>query len=402
MHAKISIGCVSLSELEKNFVLEVLDSNRISMGEKVFQFEKEFAKKFDTKFAISCNSGGAADTLALSSLIVNGRANIGDEVILPALTFISVANSIIHARLTPKFVDIEPKTFNIDISKIEEAITEKTKVILPVHSFGFPVDLDPVLKIAKDYDLSVVEDAAEAVGAKYKGRRLGNFGDIGVYSFYVAHIITTAEGGMCVTRDEEIADILRSLRAHGRACTCPKCLLLTSEKQCPLRFQETPDKLDIDTRFYFPNIGYSSKMNEFEAALGLAQLSKLDEIINKRQNNLEFLNKSLEKFERFIQLPNKSKFGKMVPLCFPIVVRDLRRPQLIQYLEKNNIETRPMFGSIPTQQPAFAYLGHKIGDFPVAENVGKNGLYIGCHQELTTEDLSYMVKIMSEFIRKNN
>jgi len=399
MHNKISIGCVTISDEEKKLVIDAIDSKRISMGDKVFKFESEFAKKFGSRFAISCNSGGAADTLALSSLVVQEKANIGDEVIVPALTFISVANSIIHARLTPKFVDIEPNTYNIDISKIEENITDKTKIILPVHSFGFPVDLDPIFKIAKEYNLTVVEDAAEAVGGTYKGKRLGTLGEIGVYSFYVAHMITTAEGGMCITNNEEIANIIRSLRAHGRACICPKCLLLTSDKQCPLRFEETPDKNQIDKRFYFPNIGYSSKMNEFEASLGLGQLPKLDSFIEKRINNLRTLNSLLKQCDDSLQLPQEPKFGTTAPLCYPIVVKNLDKIKLVQYLEKNNIETRPMFGSIPTQQPAYAYLGHKTGDFPVAENVGKNGFYIGCHQEIIEEDLTYISDILNDYLK---
>ena len=268
---------------------------------------------------------------------------------------------------------------------------------MPVHSFGFPVDLEPILKIAEQYNLIVVEDAAEAVGGTYKGKKLGTLGDIGAYSFYVAHMITTAEGGMCVTNDEEIANIIRSLRAHGRACTCPKCLLLTSDKQCPLRFKETPDKNKIDKRFYFPNIGYSAKMNEFEAALGLGQLPKLEDFLIKRRKNLKTLNSLLKKHEKFLKLPKEPNFGEIAPLCYPIVVKNINRNDLIQHLENNNIETRPMFGSIPTQQPSFSYLNHKLGDFPIAEDVGKNGFYIGCHQEINENDLNYIQQVISNF-----
>ncbi|MHA1783718.1 MAG: DegT/DnrJ/EryC1/StrS family aminotransferase [Candidatus Helarchaeota archaeon] len=401
MHRKISIGTVTISEKEKALILDVIESKRVSMGDKVFRFESEFAKKFGTRFAISCNSGGSADTLALASLVVYGKANVGDEVIIPALTFISVVNSIIHARLVPKFVDIEPDTYNIDISKIEDAITERTKIIMPVHSFGFPVDLDPIVKLCKKYNITLIEDAAEAVGGSYKGKKLGTIGDVGTYSFYVAHMITTAEGGMCVTKNQNIAEIIRSLRAHGRACTCPKCLLLTSNKQCPLRFQETPNKKQVDKRFYFPNIGYSAKMNEFEAALGLGQLSKLEDFIKKRQKNLKTLNELLNKHGTHLKLPQIPKFGTIAPLCYPIVTKKIDRDSLIQYLEKNNIETRPMFGSIPTQQPAYSYLGHKLGDFPIAEKIGKNGFYIGCHQDLSEDDLSYINKMISEFLKNN-
>lgn len=397
--SKISVGCVRIRKKERQYVNEVLNSDRISMGPKVNQFEDRFMEVVGTKHAVSVSSGGAADTIAIASLIASGRASRGDEVIVPALSFIAVPQSIVHAGMKPVFVDIEPETFNIDAGRIEKAITQKTKAIMPIHSFGFPARMDEIKEIAEKHGLSVIEDAAEAHNATYKGKRVGGIGDIGTFSFYVAHIITSGEGGMCTTNDDTLAETMRSLRAHGRACACKTCVLLTSNSNCPMRFKKEYTQT-IDTRFYFPNMGYSCKMNEFEAAIGLAQLERLGEVVEKRRANRDYLNKGLKDLEERLGLPKDPEFGEMSPLCYPITVKEGNKDGLVEHMEKNDIETRPMFGSAPTQQPCFAYLGYKEGDFPVSEEVGRTGFYIGCHQELTREELDRVIDCIREYYRR--
>jgi len=396
---RITVGTVNIGETTKKRVMKVLDSNRLSSGKYVEEFENKFARYHGARSAIAVNTGTSACTIALAALhdIIAQR---DDEVILPALTFIATSNAVLHAGFKPVFVDIDKDTYNINPEKIEEAITPKTRAIMPVHLFGRPCDMNKIMDIARAKELYVVEDASEAHGALYHGKKVGTFGSLAAFSFYVAHIVTTGEGGAIITSDEELAVSSRSLRAHGRACKCKKCVLNISSSQCPLRF-----KLDdnIDTRFFFERVGYSSKMNEIEAAIGIEQIDKLDEIIKKRRKNLNFLNTHLKEFEEYFQL-FRDKEGEVIsPLAYPLLIRGggkFQRKHIVAFLEKNGIETRPMFSSIPTQQPAYKYLGLKPGKFPDAEYVGTHGFYIGVHQDLKEEDLYFVVETIKKFIKK--
>jgi len=399
---KITVGTTKISARAKKLVNQAMDENRISSGKFVSEFEKLFAKYHGVRNAISVNTGSDADTLAL---VVCGGYSIKreNEIILPALTFISCANSVLHAGYLPRFVDVDPTTYQISAHEIEKIISShsnRVKGIMPVHLFGRPADMDPIKEIANRYNLFIVEDAAEAHGAEYKGVKVGTIGDVGAFSFYVAHIITTGEGGAIITDNDEYAATLRSLRAHGRACKCEKCVLNIDSSYCPLRFEYGEG---IDTRFFFERIGYSSKMNELEAALGIADIERLEEIIGKRRNNLFYLNKELSKYRNFFKFFEEMPGEKISPLVYPLVIRDdvpFNRRELTDFLEKRGIETRPMFGSIPTQQPAYKFLGYKEGDFKNSEFIGRNGFYIGIHQELTQEDLDYILTVFEDFLKK--
>ncbi|MBI5375534.1 MAG: DegT/DnrJ/EryC1/StrS family aminotransferase [Candidatus Schekmanbacteria bacterium] len=400
---KITVGSAIISDRAKALVNQALDSNRISSGKFVSEFEKLFAKYHGVRNAISVSTGSDADTLAL--VACGGYPTKREsEIIIPALTFVSCANSVLHAGFIPRFVDIDPLTYQIDPSEIEKALSSdssKVKGIMPVHLFGRPANMDPIKEIAKKYNLFIVEDAAEAHGAEYKGAKVGTIGDAGAFSFYVAHIITTGEGGAVITNNNEYAGILRSLRAHGRACKCEKCVLNIDSSYCPLRFEYGEG---IDTRFFFERIGYSSKMNELEAALGIADIEKLDEIINKRRSNLFYLNKELSKYKDFFQFFEEMPNERISPLVYPLVIRpeaSFTRKDITDFLERKGIETRPMFGSIPTQQPAYKFIGHREGDFKNSEFIGKNGFYIGTHQGLNQEDLDYILTVFEDFIKKH-
>ncbi|MBU1878005.1 MAG: DegT/DnrJ/EryC1/StrS family aminotransferase, partial [Chloroflexi bacterium] len=277
----------------------------------------------------------------------------------------------------------------------------RTRAILPVHLFGKPAPMDELVALAAQHDLAVVEDAAEAHGARYRGRIVGTLGLMGAFSFYSAHIITTGEGGAVITTDEDLAGILRSLRAHGRACKCEVCRLNVSSAYCPLRFQYGDD---VDTRFFFERLGYSEKMNELEAALGIEQMARLDDIVEARRANLFYLNEQLAEWAEFFQFLTEAPHERLSPLVYPLVIRPdapFTKRQITQYLEHHDIDTRPMFGSIPTQQPAYAFMGHRLGDFPHAEAVGDRGFYVGVHQDLTRADLDTIVERISEFIRQS-
>jgi dTDP-4-amino-4,6-dideoxygalactose transaminase len=280
---KITVGTVDIGEKGIKLVEDTLRRGRISGGANVRQFEQLFAEYHRMPYCVAVATGTDADTLALASFRFLGYPTEG-EVLVPALNFIAVANSVVHAGYTPRFVDVSADTWNMDVAAVREAISAKTVGMIPTHLFGRPCDMDPLVELARQNGLFIVEDSAEAHGSKYKGRLAGTMGDAGTFSFYVAHIITTGEGGAVITREESQAEILRSLRAHGRACSCPVCKLNVDSSYCSKRFAE---KTDLeDSRFSFLRIGYSSKMNDLEAAVGIDQMERLDSIIQARHSNL--------------------------------------------------------------------------------------------------------------------
>ncbi|MBM4339179.1 MAG: DegT/DnrJ/EryC1/StrS family aminotransferase [Deltaproteobacteria bacterium] len=394
---RVSFGTIQIPELSKRLITEILETARISSGKYVRLFEERFAELLGVKEAVALSSGTDADILALSVLHDFG-AKQGDEVIVPALSFVATGNAVVHAGFKPVFVDIDRKTLNIDVHQIESAITEKTRAIMPVHLMGKPADMDGVNAIAKRYGLAVVEDAAEAHGARYKGKPVGTLGDLGAFSLYVAHIITTGEGGIVVTGNEAYAQILRSLRSHGRACKCKECTLNTTSGFCAKRFK-SEDGGDI--RFVFERLGYSSKMNELEAAIGLGNLECYREILDKRRNNLLHALKRFERFRPYLATIQEEPWEEIGPHAIPIVVQEgasFTRSELGHYLEQEGIETRTLFASMPTQCAGFAYLGHRSGQFPNAEYIGRHGLHIGVHQDLGLEEMEYVMERLEKFL----
>lgn len=392
---KIPFGTLSMPQKSKNLINEILDSNRVSSGKYVREFEKRFAKLTGTREAVALSSGTDADALALAVLYDFG-AKRGDEIIVPALSFVATGNAVLQAGFKPVFVDIKRKTLNIDPSKIEKAVTKKTRAIMPVHLMGKPADMDEINKTAKKYDLYVIEDAAEAHGASYKGRNIGTLGDMAAYSLYVAHIISTIEGGVVTTDRKDFAEILRSLRSHGRACKCEKCVLNISSGYCAKRF-----KYGRDIRFVFERIGFSCKMNELEAAVGIGNIEIYEQILRKRYKNLKTMMRKFKKFKEYLFTIEEGKDEKIGPHAFPIIIKEgapFTRNQLTEYLEKKGIDTRDLFSSMPTQCPGFEFLGYKSGDFPEAEYIGNNGIHIGVHQDMGDEHIAYFMDVVNKFL----
>ncbi len=394
---KIPFGTITITKDSRVLVNKVLDSGRVSNGKYVREFEERFAELAGAKEAVAVSSGTDADILALAVLYDFG-AKRNDEVIVPALSFVGTGNAVLHAGFKPVFVDIERETLNIDPSKIEKSITKKTRAIMPVHLMGKPAKMDIINKIAKRHNLYVIEDAAEAHGAEYKGKNVGQWGDMAAYSVYLAHIITTVEGGIITTDKEEFAEILRSLRCHGRACKCKVCIVNTSNGYCSKRF-----KYGRDIRFIFERVGYSSKMNELEAAIGIGSLKMYQDIIDKRRYNLFTMIKRFQEFDKYLFSIKQEKDELIGPHAFPIIVREgapFTRNQLVDYYEKSGIDTRDLFTSMPTQCPGFSYLGYKLGDFPNAEFMGNNGLHVGVHQDITEEHIDYLVQVTEKFLKE--
>lgn len=395
---RVPFGTISVTEKSKRIIREILELNRLSSGNYVREFEKRFAEIVGVKHAVAVSTGTDAVALSLAVLYDFG-AKRGDEIIVPALSFVATGNAVLQAGFTPVFVDIDHQTLNIDPGQIEDAITEKTLAIVPVHLMGKPADMDAINAIAKKHNLYVIEDAAEAHGAVYKGRNVGTLGDIAAYSLYVAHIITTIEGGIVTTNNSEFAEILRSLRDHGRACKCESCVMNTASVYCAKRFQYG-DHTDI--RFMFERIGFSSSMNELEAAIGIGNLDFYFDILHKRRENLYYFLEQFKKFHPSLVTIKKQAYEELGPHALPIIIREstgFTRNQLVKHLEERGIGTRSLFSSMPTQCPGFSFLGYKLGDFPNAEYIGNYGIHVAVHQDLSREDCDYVINTVERFLK---
>lgn len=393
----VSFGTISIPAKTRKLVQEIMDNTRISCGKYVRMFEDRFAELVGVKDAVAVSSGTDADILALAVMHDFG-ANRDDEVIVPALSFVATGNAVVHAGFKPAFVDVERQTLNIDASRIEEAITEKTRAIMPVHLMGKPADMDAVNAIATKHNLWVIEDAAEAHGAVYKEKPAGSLADLGAFSLYIAHIITTGEGGIVTVKNEEHAEILRSLRSHGRACKCKQCTLNIASGFCPKRFAGENGE---DIRFVFERIGYSCKMNELEAAIGLGNLEDYDRILNKRRENLLYVLDQFNRFAPYLATIREEPHERIGPHAIPIIVQEsasFSRTELANYLEEEGIETRTLFASMPTQCRGFEYLGYRLGQFPNAEYMGDHGLHVGVHHDLGLEEMEYVLDRLDHFL----
>lgn len=395
----ITVGDFRIGEEEKKIINEVLDSGRISEGKYVKKFEIEFAKKIGTKYCVALSSGTSALIAGLLALIYSNKIKRGTKVITTPLTYIATINAIVLCGLEPVFVDISEDNFNITPENIQKLLknnnAEDFSLILPVHLMGYPCDMNKINEIANKYNLFVFEDTAQAHGTKINGKNTGTFSVIADYSFYIAHNIQVGEMGAIVTDDKFLAGMVRSIKANGRLCDCLECTRIRGI--CP---HQPKDELDNDPRFTHSYIGYNFKAMEFQAALGLLQISRMDEIIKKRGENVRKLNERLKSISDIIKLPSYS--SDISYLAYPLILKNnkkISRMNLRKELEKRGIETRPLFGSIPTQQPAYNYLKEKyIGKLPVADYIGLNGFYIGCHQYINDIDIEHIGKSFEEIL----
>lgn len=391
---KIGVGYASITDLEKKYVMEALDSKRLSQGKFVATFEKQFSEMHGKKYGVMCNSGTTALQLALETLKETDHWNNNTEVLVPAITFIATSNACLHSQLKVVFVDVDPITYNMDPNEIEKHIGLNTKCIIPVHCFGMPCEMDSIMEIANKHNLRVIEDCAESHFAKYKGKPVGSFGDFAAFSTYVAHTITTGIGGIVCTNDKTQGEILRSLVAHGRACTCEKCIASDGKHVCPKRMTT-----EIDRRFMFVRLGYSYRVGELEGALGLAQLERKDEIMNQRKENANQLLAGLEQYENFLQLPYHPSYVEHTYMMFPIVVKPkagFTRDEIVRYLEKKNIETRPMLPLL--NQPIYKEIfGNLEPMYPRASYIDHNGFYIGCHHGLSSADIQATLTVFNDY-----
>ncbi len=363
---RVPMSAPDLTDSEIAAVNEVLHSSYLSIGPKIVQFEEAIAAYCGTEYAIGVNSG----TSGLHLAVIAAGIGDGDEVITPSFSFIASANAVVYERARPVFVDIDLQTGNLNPELIEAAITPRTRAIMPVHAFGQPADMTPILEIAQRHNLFVIEDACEAIGAEYKGQRAGTFGDAAVFAFYPNKQMTTGEGGMIVTNNEEYAQIFRSLRNQGRDV--------------------------FDAWLNHTRLGYNYRLDEMSAALGLVQTQRLDELLAKRAQVAEWYNERIDELiglEKPYIHPNTTRMS-----WFVYVVRcqaSVNRNRLMQYLHEHDIPSRPYFTPIHLQPFYREKFGWKAGDLPQTERAGETFLALP-FSSVMTED---QVEIVCENLR---
>lgn len=389
---QIGVGTFTATPRMCQYVNDVLATGRISYGPYSRAFEAQFAALHGCKFAVLSNSGTSSLHVALQTLKeLHGWAD-GDEVLVPAVTFVATVNVVLHCRLTPILVDVEPDYYGIDPGKIEAVITDKTRAIIPVHPFGQPCKMEAINLLAGYHDLKVIEDSCEAMFVMHQGSPVGSMGDIGCFSTYVAHLITTGVGGIATTNDPEYAVRMRSLVNHGR-----DGIYLAIDDDVGLHGKQLQEV--ISRRFNFEHIGHSYRITEMEAALGLAQLEDWETMIAKRQWNAAYLTAGLLPLQDRIQLPATREHTSHSWMMFPLVLRNKAKGALCAWLEERGIETREMLPLI--NQPCYTGLWEPE-HYPVAQWIDRGGLYLGCHQALTQDDLDYMIEAIKGYFRRYN
>lgn len=399
-------GKVIGAEELKNMVDASLDG-WLTAGRFNDLFEKRLAEFIGVKHAITVNSGSSANLVAFSTLTsprLGERAiKRGDEVIGVAAGFPTTVNPIIQFGAVPVFVDVDPLTHNIDASKIEAAISSKTKAIMLAHSLGNPFNLDIVTTLCKKHNLWLVEDCCDALGTTYKGKMVGTFGDIATLSFYPAHHITMGEGGAVFTNSHELKQIAESFRDWGRDCYCPPGKDNTCGKRFCWKLGNLPE--GYDHKYTYSHLGYNLKITDMQAACALAQLEKAPVFIQKRKDNFKFLKERLKSCEEFLNLPEATEGSDPSWFGFPITVKKsspVSRLDLTTYLDQNKIGTRLLFAGNLTRQPYMVNAEYRVsGNLTHTDNVMNNTFWIGVQPALNEEMLDFVGKKIESFLGIN-
>ena len=390
---QIGIGGCRIGPRAKALVAEVLDSNRLSAGPMTERFEREIAELHGARYGLFCNSGTSALQIALGALKEREGWADGDEVLVPAVTFISTSNVVLYNGLKPVFVEVEGEGYGIDPARIEARITPRTRAIMPVHVGGLPCDMDPVMEIARRRKLRVVEDCAEAMFARYKGAPVGSFSDVACFSTYVAHMISTGVGGLCTTDDAEVMVVLKSLMNHGRDSIYTR--IDDDQGMEGRRLFEVAAR-----RFSFVRLGHSFRCTEMEAALGLAELEQREANCARRREIAARFDQGLADLGDRLRLPRARPGAEHVYMFYPITVTDPRvtRDDLVAWLEDHAIETRYVLPLV--NQPVYRRIfGDIEKDYPVAARINRSAFYIGCHPEMSDDDVAYVIDAFHGFFR---
>jgi CDP-6-deoxy-D-xylo-4-hexulose-3-dehydrase len=369
----------------------------LTTGRFAEQFEREFAKSVGVREAILVNSGSSANLLALAALtsekLGDERLRPGDEVITLAAGFPTTVNPIIQNGLVPVFVDVQIPTFNVDVSQLEGALSDRTRAVIFAHTLGNPFDLDVVTAFAKKHDLWMIEDCCDALGSTYRGQKVGAFGDLATVSFYPAHHITMGEGGCVVTNKPLLRTIVESFRDWGRDCWCAP----GKENTCGRRFDWQLGGLPhgYDHKYIYSHIGYNLKATDMQAAVGLAQLKKLPRFIEARKKNFAKLRAGLDEMQEFFVLPEATRDSDPSWFGFPLMVKSdapFSRKEVVEYLAEKKIQSRQVFGGNLVRQPAYRNIQCRVVcDLKGSDEVMNRAFWIGVYPGLTPEMIEYMV-----------
>ena len=369
---KVYVNEPNLKGKEKKYLIKSINDGFISSsGPFVKKFEKKFAKRVNRKYAVSVSNGTAALQLAFESLNIKK----GDEVILPSFTIISCILPVIRAGAKPILVDSDPITWNMNVNSVEKKITKKTKLIIVPHIYGLPVDMDPLLKIAKKYRIKIIEDAAEVLGLRYKKKECGSFGDVSTFSFYANKHITTGEGGMIVTNSKEIAERCMSLR---NIC------------------------FNNERRFLHYELGWNYRLTNLQSAVGIAQLERLNKFILKKRSIGKYYSKKLSDIDAFNLPLDSTKYAKNIYWIYGIVLKKRSKfkvNKIMKELKKYKIETRNFFWPLH-KQPVLKKMGFfKKMKLPISEHLSKNGFYLPSGLSLTLKQQNYVIQTIKKIIK---
>lgn len=379
----------------------------LTLGSKGIQFCNEFKSYLGEDFCLVTNSGSSANLIAITTLCspqINNHMKPGDEVITTAVTFPTTLNPIIQNGLIPVFVDIEEDTYNIDASKIEESITEKTRALVFAHALGNPVEMDKVMEIAKKHKLYVVEDTCDALDSTYDGKKCGTFGDFSTFSFYAAHHMTMGEGGAVCTNSLALYRTSLSLRDWGRACFC-QTGEQNSKGSCGHRFDYKFGDLPegYDHKYVYNNIGYNLKPLDLQCAVGIEQLKKLKGFSEKRKRNFNVLYKCFKKYENSFILPRALPKADPSWFAIPITVREkagFTKKDFVTFLESKGIETRMLFAGNILKQPGYMNINCRVaGDLKNTNQILLRTFFLGVYPGLTDEKLEYVMECIDDFFQ---
>ena len=376
----------------------------LTTGRFAHQFEKEFAAYFGVRSASLVNSGSSANLVAFSALtstkLGSRRVKPGDEVITVAAGFPTTVNPIIQNGCVPVFIDVTLPTFEVDVTQLEAALSPKTKAVMIAHTLGNPYDLDAVSAFCKKHKLWLVEDCCDAVGALYKGKKVGTFGDIATVSFYPAHHITMGEGGAVMTDSPTLKTLIESFRDWGRDCWCEPGKDNTCGKRFDWELGDLP--CGYDHKYTYSHIGYNLKLTDMQAAVGVSQLKKLPRFIAARRKNFDYLYAGLKKFDGVLMLPVSTPDSEPSWFGFPLAVKPdapFTRDQLTRHLDDAKIGTRLLFGGNLVRQPAYEDIQKRVvGDLANTDFVMRQVFWIGLYPGLTEQMLDYTIRIIGEFI----
>jgi len=387
-------------------------SGWLVLGQDAIKFERKFPKYFGKKFGILTNSGSSANLLMMAAMRSKRLYNFpkGTKVITPVAGFPTTINPIYQVGFEPVFVDIELESLNLDLDQLEEAAKSGAKILTFAHVLGNPPNMDRVMEIVKRYDLVLLEDTCDALGGTYKGELLGAHGEMASCSFYPAHHITMGEGGFVSTKTCEQERVVRSFREWGRGCYCVgKAANLLKNGTCKNRFDNwiptLPNEI-FDHKFVYEEIGYNLKPIELQASMGLAQIEKIDTIIERRKSNYSKLFDIFEKYEDHLHLPRATKHSDPSWFAFPMTVKDgapFKRSDITSYLEDHKIQTRNYFAGNIMLQPAYDHLADTneiIKKFPVSRKVTTDTFFLGTSPVITSEQIEYVGSVVDKFMKE--